>query len=169
MPGPLEGLRVVDCSWGAAGPRATGMLADDGADVIWVEPPAGDPWRRALPAAASVFNRGKRSRVLDLTRPDGRDAVCELVAAADVFVESWRPGIADRLGVGYAVLHERNPALVYCSISGFGVDGPRRDVPGHEALVPRARRGRWPSSRAIATARSSRDCRSRRSAPRISP
>ncbi len=135
MPGPLEGLRVVDCSWGAAGPRATGMLADAGADVIWVEPPAGDAWRRALPAAASVFNRGKRSRVLDLTRPDGRDALCELVAAADVFVESWRPGIADRLGVGYAVLHERNPALVYCSISGFGVDDARRDVPGHEALV----------------------------------
>jgi len=135
MSAPLEGLRVVDCSWGTAGPRATGMLADAGADVVWVELPGGDPWRRALPAAASVFNRGKRSRVLDLTRDDGRAALFELVAAADVFVESWRPGVADRLGVGYAALHERHPALVYCSISGFGADDPRRDVPGHEALV----------------------------------
>src|SRR5262249_59984049 len=121
MPGPLGGFRVVDCSWVSAGPRATGMLADAGADVIWVEPPGGDPWRRALPAAASVFNRGKRSRVLDLGTTDGRDALLELVATADVFVESWRPGVADRLGIGFPALHERNPALVYCSISSSGV------------------------------------------------
>jgi crotonobetainyl-CoA:carnitine CoA-transferase CaiB-like acyl-CoA transferase len=135
MPGPLEGLRVVDCSWGTAGPRATGMLTDAGADVIWVEPPAGDPWRRALPAAASVFNRGKRSRALDLAGTIGRDALLRLLATADVFVESWRPGVADRLGLGFPRLHEHNPALVCCSISGFGVDDARRDVPGHEALV----------------------------------
>src|SRR3954467_7309687 len=135
MNGPLDGLRVVDCSRGTAGPRATGLLADYGADVIWVEPPGGDPLRAELPAAASVFNRGKRSTVLDLRDRGDLDRLLEIADHADVLVESWQPGGAEALGVGFDALHARNPALVYCSITGFGPDGPLRDVPAHEALV----------------------------------
>ncbi|HKE76584.1 MAG TPA: CoA transferase, partial [Acidimicrobiales bacterium] len=133
--GPLDGLRVVDCSWGTAGPRATGLLADYGADVLWVEPPGGDRLRRLDPAAASVFNRGKRSVEVDLKDPDQRDRVAGLVARADVLVHSWRPGVAARLGLDYADLHDAHPGLVVCSISGFGPDGPWRELPGHEALI----------------------------------
>jgi crotonobetainyl-CoA:carnitine CoA-transferase CaiB-like acyl-CoA transferase len=135
MAGILEGLRVVDCSLGTAGTQATGLLADYGADVIWVEPPGGDPLRRHAPAAVSVFNRGKRSVVLDLQDTAHRDHAVALARRADVFVESWQPGGAERLGLDFAALHAVNPRLVYCSISGFGPDGPYRDVPGHEALV----------------------------------
>jgi crotonobetainyl-CoA:carnitine CoA-transferase CaiB-like acyl-CoA transferase len=132
--GPLAGLRVVDCSRGTAGPRASGILADYGAEVIWVEPPGGDPWRDALAIEYSVTNRGKRSVVVDLRSPD-RAAIDELLASADVFVESWRPGVAVDLGLGFEQLHARFPSLMMCSISGFGVDGPHRGVPGFEALV----------------------------------
>jgi len=133
--GPIAGLRVLDCSRGMAGPRATGMLADYGADVVWVEPPGGDPCRRQLPAASSVFNRGKRSVVLDATTPEGIGRLLNLAERADVFVESWRPGVADRLGIGFEELRSRNPGLVYCSISGFGPEGPHRGTPGYEAIV----------------------------------
>jgi crotonobetainyl-CoA:carnitine CoA-transferase CaiB-like acyl-CoA transferase len=136
MSGILEGLRVVDCSWGTAGPQATGLLADYGADVVWVEPPGGDPLRRRQPAAASVYNRGKRSIVLDLKEGEGqREHALTLARRADVFVESWRPGVAQRLGLDFDTLHLVNPGLVYCSISGFGPDGPYRDVVGYESFV----------------------------------
>jgi crotonobetainyl-CoA:carnitine CoA-transferase CaiB-like acyl-CoA transferase len=134
-PGPLAGLVVVDCSHGTAGPRATGLLADYGADVLWVERPGGDPLRERQPAAAAVFNRGKRSVVLDLAVPADHHRLLGLVDGADVFVESWQPGVADRLGVGWGALHARNPRLVHCSISGFGQEGRLRDEPGHEAIV----------------------------------
>jgi crotonobetainyl-CoA:carnitine CoA-transferase CaiB-like acyl-CoA transferase len=130
--GPLAHLRVVDCSGGLAGARATWMLADYGADVIWVEPPGGDPCR-ADAAACAVFNRGKRSVILDLASDGGRSRLLDLLATADVAIQSWRPGVAERLGLGYEVVHARNPGLVLCSISGFGAHGPHRDVPGHEA------------------------------------
>ncbi len=135
MTGPIEGLRVVDCSRGTAGPRATGMLADYGADVVWVEPPGGDPTRRCLPASASVMNRGKRSIEVDLGDPAAREALLALVDRAEVFVESWRPGVADRLGLGYDALHARNPALVYVSISGFGEEEGDDQLPGYEPIV----------------------------------
>ena len=135
MTGPLEGLRVIDCSRGTAGPRATGVFADYGADVIWIEPPGGDPCRDQLAAEYSVFNRGKRSVVLDLRDPAGTAALFELLATADAFVQSWRPGVAERLGVDYRAVHERCPGLVYCEITGFGLDGPHRDLAGHESLV----------------------------------
>lgn len=122
MTGPIDGLRVLDCSTGTAGPQATGLLADYGADVVWVEPPGGDPGRGRRPAAASVENRGKRSIVLDLADDGARQPLLELVDRADVFVESWAPGIAESLGLGYEALHARNPALVYVSISGLGED-----------------------------------------------
>ncbi len=134
MHGPVAGLRVVDCSRGAAGPRATGMLADYGADVVWVEPPGGDPLRRCAPEHASVLNRGKRSVELDLHDPAARHRVLALADRAEVFVESWRPGAAGRLGLGYEALHERNPALVYVSISGFGADSDH-SLPGYEPIV----------------------------------
>ncbi len=131
----LEGLRVVDCSWGTAGPQATGLLADYGADVVWVEPPGGDPLRRHRPAAASVYNRGKRSVVLDLRDATQRDQVVALARGADVFVESWSPGVAEDLGLDFTTLHRVNPRLVYCSISGFGPDGPDRELLGYESFV----------------------------------
>jgi crotonobetainyl-CoA:carnitine CoA-transferase CaiB-like acyl-CoA transferase len=135
MTGPLQGVKVIDCSRGTAGPRVTGVLADYGADVIWVEPPGGDPCRQRLAPEYSVFNRGKRSVVLDLHDPAGNAELFELLATADVFVQSWRPGVADRFGLDYQTVHERRPGLVYCEISGFGLDGPHRDLAGHESLV----------------------------------
>lgn len=135
MPGPIEGLRVLDCSHGMAGPRATGMLADYGADVVWIEQPGGDPCRPHEPAAMSTFNRGKRSVELDLANPVAREQVLDLAARADVFVESWSPGVAERLGLGYDTLHSLNPHLVYVSISGFGEDGRDADLPGYESIV----------------------------------
>jgi crotonobetainyl-CoA:carnitine CoA-transferase CaiB-like acyl-CoA transferase len=103
--------------------------------VIWVEPPGGDRCRDTLASAYSVFNRGKRSIVLDLGSTAERDQLLELLDSADVFVQAWRPGVADRLGLDYGTVHARVPGLVYCSISGFGTDGPFRDVPGYESLV----------------------------------
>jgi crotonobetainyl-CoA:carnitine CoA-transferase CaiB-like acyl-CoA transferase len=133
--GPIEGLRVVDCSRGTAGPRATGILADYGADVVWVEPPGGDPCRDEVPASAAVFNRGKRSIELDLTDPGARAPLLELIDRAEVFVESWRPGVAARLGLDDETLQARNPGLVYVSISGFGEGDGEAELPGYEPIV----------------------------------
>src|SRR5258705_8861517 len=135
MTGPLDGLRVLDCSLGMAGPRASGMLADYGADVVWVEPPGGDPLRAHEPAAASVFGRGKRSVVLDVTDAQARDQVVALAERADVFIEGWRPGVADELGLGYEALRARNPRLVYVSVSAYGEDGRDADLPPYEPIV----------------------------------
>lgn len=135
MPRPLDGLRVLDCSLGTAGPQATGLLADYGAEVIWVEPPGGDPARRSDPAASSVFNRGKRSVILDIEKAADRESLLRLAKWADVFVEGWAPGRADDFGLGYARLHALNPQLIYCSISGFGPFGPNKDLPAYEPLV----------------------------------
>jgi crotonobetainyl-CoA:carnitine CoA-transferase CaiB-like acyl-CoA transferase len=135
MTGPIEGLRVIDCSRGTAGPRATGILADYGADVLWVEPPGGDPCRENDPAATSVFNRGKRSVELDLRCSPQRERLLAVIDRAEVFVESWRPGTARHLGLDYETLHGRNPALVYVSISGFGESSGDPDLPGYEPIV----------------------------------
>jgi len=147
MAPPLEGVRVVDLSQGAAGPVCTQLLGDFGADVVKVEPPGGD-WGRQLgppfyplpdgstTAAAYVgMNRNKRSVVVDLKRPEGREVLLRLVERADVFAESFRPGVADRLGLGAATLLARNPRLVYCSISAFGQHGPWKDRPGVDGVV----------------------------------
>ena len=98
MSGPLEGLRVVDCSRGTAGARMTWFLADYGADVIWVEPPGGDPWRDDLAVDYSVYQRNKRSVELDLRDAASRETLFELLGTADLFVETWRPGVAERAG-----------------------------------------------------------------------
>ena len=131
--GTLEGLTVVDLSWGRPGPLCTGLLADHGATVVRVEPPGGDPYRGSVARAA--YDRGKRSMILDLHTSEGRDALDRLLATADVMVESWQPGVADKLGLGYDAVHARHPRLVYCSITGFGLEGTRRDLPGYESLV----------------------------------
>jgi crotonobetainyl-CoA:carnitine CoA-transferase CaiB-like acyl-CoA transferase len=131
--GSLDGISVVDLSWGRAGPMATGQLADHGATVVRVEPPGGDPYRSMVSKAA--YDRGKRSVIVDLSSDAGREVLHRLLADADVLVESWQPGVADRLGFGYEAVHERYPRLVYCSISGYGLDGSGRDHPGYESLV----------------------------------
>src|SRR5262245_42361046 len=135
----LEGLKVVDLSVFLPGPYLTMALADHGADVIKVEPPdEGDPGRHiGLSAGPSTvrcrnLNRGKKSAAIDLKSDEGRVALLKLADAADVFVESHRPGVMQRLGVDYATVSARNPRIVYCSISAFGQDGPYRDRPAHD-------------------------------------
>jgi crotonobetainyl-CoA:carnitine CoA-transferase CaiB-like acyl-CoA transferase len=131
MPGPLAGIRVVDVSQILSGPFACMILADQGAEVVKVESPGiGDPmrigpYRRAGRASFYVnANRGKRGIVLDLQKERGREALLALVDRADVFVQNWRPGAAERLGLGWEALHARNPELIYVSISGYGDSGP---------------------------------------------
>jgi len=97
--------------------------------------PGGDRLRSQMPAAASVFNRGKRSIVLQLNQQEDRQRLLDLIERADVFVESWRPGVAGRLGADYEALHKINPRLIYCSLSGFGQDGPHAGTHGYEATV----------------------------------
>jgi len=139
--GPLEGLRVLDFTRVLAGPFATALLADIGAEVIKVEPPQGDEYRHIGPfvdgesALFMAANRGKRSIVLDLKSPEGRDAALRLARTVDVVVENFRPGVADKLGIGYAALSEVNPKLIYLSISGFGQTGPMRDRPAYDIIV----------------------------------
>ena len=131
MPGPLAGIRVIDASAVVSGPFATMMLADQGADVIKIEPPGYGDVMRAGPlrrgGEVSFFincNRNKRSIVVDLGQEAGREIVQELVRGADVFVQNWRPGAAERLGLGWEELSAINPRLIHCSVSGYGPDGP---------------------------------------------
>jgi crotonobetainyl-CoA:carnitine CoA-transferase CaiB-like acyl-CoA transferase len=125
----LEGIKVVDLSWFLPGPYLTTALADHGAKVIKVEPPDGDPGRHIRPAdeRTSVFfrnmGRGKKSVVLDLKSEEGRADLFGLCSEADVIVESFRPGIAARFGIGYEAVSAKNPGAVYCSISAFGQTG----------------------------------------------
>jgi crotonobetainyl-CoA:carnitine CoA-transferase CaiB-like acyl-CoA transferase len=138
----LEGIRVIDLSLFLPGPYLTLMLADHGAEVIKVEPPGeGDPTRHLGPrdGGETVYfrnlNRGKKSVVVDLKNPQDREALLRLCDTADVFVESFRPGVVERLGVGYEQVRARNPRIVYCSISAFGQQGPHRDRPAHDLAV----------------------------------
>jgi crotonobetainyl-CoA:carnitine CoA-transferase CaiB-like acyl-CoA transferase len=129
----LDGLRVVDLSPTRLGAQVSQVLADFGADVVWVEPPGGAALRDV--ASFPYLARGKRSVVADLTGPDGADSVRRLADGADVVIETFRPGVADRLGLGYEALAARNPGLVYASITGFGREGPLAQVPGYEGVV----------------------------------
>ena len=142
---PLEGVRVADLSQVMAGPFCTMLLADLGADVIKVEPPAGDLSRsmggRRLQmkgkdqAPFFALNRNKRSVVLDLKQPGDLGMLLALLTTADVLVESYRPGVADRLGLGYDRVRQDNERLVYASISGFGQAGPWADRPGFDLIA----------------------------------
>ena len=133
MPAPCHGLRVIDFTQSYPGALATMVLADAGAEVIKVERPGGDPTRRHY--AWVMWHRGKQSVVLDLKTPEGAAQGKALAATADVVIESFRPGVAERLGVGYAALAKGNPGLVYCGISGFGAKGPWAKLKGYEHLV----------------------------------
>lgn len=133
MAGACDGLRVIDFSWWMAGPLATMTLADCGARVIKVEPPDGDPARDLL--AFQTWNRGKESVVLDLKTEHGRDRAIELIRDADVVVVGFRPGVPERLGIGYEQVRQTNPRAVYASLTGFGDQGKFRHLKGYEALV----------------------------------
>jgi crotonobetainyl-CoA:carnitine CoA-transferase CaiB-like acyl-CoA transferase len=130
---PLDGVRVLDLSRLTPGAYATLHLADLGADVIKVEEPRrGDYMRELAPAGYLALNRGKRSIAVDLKQPRGREVLFSLADSADVLVESFRPGVLDRLGVGYDELSARAPRLIYCAMSGYGQSGPYRDLAGHD-------------------------------------
>ncbi|MCS0496834.1 CoA transferase [Ancylobacter sp. MQZ15Z-1] len=141
LPPPLAGVRVLDFSRMLAGPFCTALLADAGADVIKIESPDGDDARHFAPRAGGestyflMINRGKRSVVLDLKSEEGRRAVHELAAGADIVVENFRPGVTARLGIDYASLAAINPKLVYASISGFGQEGPLSHRPAYDIIA----------------------------------
>jgi crotonobetainyl-CoA:carnitine CoA-transferase CaiB-like acyl-CoA transferase len=139
--GPLSGIRIIDLSQIVSGPMACQMLADQGAEVIKVESPGGDPVRGLGPRKAdlsSMFiavNRGKRGLCLDLKSPQGLAVLERLVATADVLVENFRPGVLARLGLDWARLQVINPRLIYCSITGFGPDGPYSNVRVYDPVI----------------------------------
>ncbi len=143
MAKPLDGMRIADFSHVIAGPLATQFLNLLGAEVIKIEPPAGDPMRfytkdpsrRGMAEPFVGANAGKQSVVLDLKTDTGKRHAHALVASADVVVENFRPGVADRLGLGSKALTEENPSLIYCSVSGFGQDGPMRDFPAIDQVI----------------------------------
>ncbi|MFI4994290.1 MAG: CaiB/BaiF CoA transferase family protein [Hyphomicrobiales bacterium] len=129
---PLRDVHVLDFSLLLPGPFATLALADLGADVFKIEPPGGDFARRMPSALFRMANRNKRSMVLDLKRPESGDVVRRLAQWADVAIEGFRPGVVERLGIGAAALRAHNPRLIYCSLSGYGQNGPASHVPGHD-------------------------------------
>lgn len=138
----LTGVRVLDLSMFLPGPHLTLMMADHGADVVKVEPPSGEPVRglgyRAADGESVWFrntHRGKRSVVLDLKSDAGREALLALIETADVFVEAFRPGVVDRLGVGPEAARARNPRLIYLSIAAFGQTGPWSRRPAHDPAI----------------------------------
>jgi crotonobetainyl-CoA:carnitine CoA-transferase CaiB-like acyl-CoA transferase len=142
MPGPLHGVRVIDLTSMVSGPLATMTLADQGADVIKVENPSGGDHSRHVATRRNGFsasflnnNRNKRSLVLDLKQDAAIDALKRLVAGADVFVQNFRPGVAERMGLGETVLRGLNPRLIYVSIAGFGFQGPYADKPVFDPLI----------------------------------
>lgn len=134
MAGVLDGVRVIDLGIVISGPYTGSLLADLGADVIKVESPKGDQFR-SYEAGFNSLNLGKRSICIDLRSSSGKEAFLKLVDTADVVLENFRPGVMDRFGLGWDVLHERNPRAVYCSITGFGDSGPYRDRPAYDTAV----------------------------------
>ena len=136
----LKDITVVECSTFVTGPYAASLLGDLGARVIKIEsPPDGDPYRYFAPDPFFSFNfahlnRNKESLALDLKSSKGKEICIELLKRADVFVENFRPGTAERLGLGYEALRAINPRLVYCSISAFGQTGPYANKPGFDTL-----------------------------------
>jgi len=138
MSQPLSGLLVLDFTTLLPGPLATLMLAEAGAEVIKIERPGGEEMRRHWPplddasAAFVLLNRGKQGLALDLKSEQGRAGLTPLLARADILVEQFRPGVMERLGLGYAAVRQINPRVVYCSISGYGQRGPRAGEAGHD-------------------------------------
>ena len=142
MPGPLEGFRIVDLTSVISGPLATMILADQGADVIKVETPRGGDFTRASANRRGGFsasfvnnNRNKRSIALDLKNPKGHEALMAIVAGADVFIQNFRPGVVERIGIGEEAVRAARPDIVYVSISGFGHRGPLARRPVYDPLI----------------------------------
>lgn len=139
---PLRGVRVADFTESLAGPFCAQILADLGADVVKVERPGGDPARAWGPpfwnGESTIFlsaNRGKRSIVLDLARPSGREAAARLIARSDVVLQSFRAGVAEKLGLGFDAVRALNPGAIYCDITAWGHRGPRREQPGYDPIL----------------------------------
>jgi crotonobetainyl-CoA:carnitine CoA-transferase CaiB-like acyl-CoA transferase len=141
--GGLSGIRVVDFGQYIAGPLAAVMLADQGADVIHVDPPGGPRWKRDSDA---FLNRSKRRITLDLHRPDDRSIAHRLVATADVVIENFRTGVMDQFDLGWNALCDEAPRLIYCSLPGFGSDDPRSHLPGWEGVIAAATGNTWTRS-----------------------
>ncbi len=140
--GPMAGIRVVDFSTVVSGPLCSQILGDLGADVIKVEAPRGDssrmmgfPFRGGLSPLFTQFNRNKRALSIDLKLAAGTEVARRLVRSADVVLENYRPGVADRLGIGYDALSAENAGLVYVAISGFGPTGPYADLPAYDTVI----------------------------------
>ncbi len=141
----LEGVRVVDFTQMMLGPFATQFLGDMGADIVKIERPVLGEWERGLAAMGQLLggdspfflamNRNKRSLTLDLKAPEGKEIVRALVREADVVVENFRPGVLDKLGLGYEALKKINPRIIYASGSGFGASGPYVARPGQDLLI----------------------------------
>jgi crotonobetainyl-CoA:carnitine CoA-transferase CaiB-like acyl-CoA transferase len=143
--GPLAGVKILDLATVLSGPVATSMLADQGADVVKIEPPSAPDLvrqvgsrRAGITAMHLNVNRGKRSLALDLRSPAGVEVLRRLAARADVVVQNFRPGVVERLGVDYASLAEVNPGLVYCSIAGFGFHGPLAGTKVYDNMIQAA-------------------------------
>lgn len=139
---PLTGTRVIDLTQAMAGPFATMLLGDLGCDIIKVEPHTGDQTRKWAPPYISGMstyflsaNRNKRSIVVDLKSESGRDLLIEMVMKSDIIVENFRPGVMEKLGLGHEALLEKNPTLIYCSLSGYGQNGPYRNYPGYDLTL----------------------------------
>ena len=139
---PLQGIRVLDLSRVLAGPYCTMVLGDLGADVIKVEPPEGDETRGWGPPFAEgesayylCVNRNKRGIVINLKTDEGKKILRDLALQSDVLVENFRPGTLEKFGLDFATLHELNPKLIYCSITGFGQTGSMRDKPGYDFMI----------------------------------
>jgi len=139
MPNALEGIKIVDLTRLLPGPYGSMLLADLGADVLKIEEPSqGDTMRLRAPFLKKesmqylILNRNKRSLTLNLKIPKAREIFHKLIAKSDVILESFRPGVVQRLGIDYENMKKINPGIVYCSITGYGQDGPYRDVPGHD-------------------------------------
>ena len=138
MPQPLSDILVLDFTTLLPGPLATLILAESGAEVVKIERPGGEEMRAMPPyfdgeaAAFALLNRGKKSIALDLKSASDRERLAPLIARADVLVEQFRPGVMDRMGLGYEAVAKSNPRIVYCSISGYGQKGPRAGEAGHD-------------------------------------
>jgi crotonobetainyl-CoA:carnitine CoA-transferase CaiB-like acyl-CoA transferase len=140
--GPLAGIRVLDFTRVLAGPAASLALADLGAEVIKIEPPGTGDETRTFPPIRDgeshyflAINRGKKSIVLDLKSPEGLGIARDLAAKCDILIENYRPGVMDRLGLGYEALSADNPGLIYCAISGYGMTGPLKDRPSFDIVL----------------------------------
>ena len=139
MAGALEGIRVVEIASYVTGPFASLLLADLGAEVVKIEQPGqGDPFRgwgeNLYSSNFRSLNRNKRSLTLDLRQPEAREIFLKLVSVSDVVIENFRPGTMEKRNMGYEAARAVNPKIVYCSISGFGQQGPYRDMPGYDTV-----------------------------------